>query len=262
MGLYVFPVIHTIKDKEQIFCSEKETWFLKKIENIKETSNMNIDDIFYDKLAYEEYMNKTKSTKLEEIWRTRYSFLYTPRGNVIMYYDVYRMGFAYYSDQSKLSYEILNACAMNYVVQYRCLNFYIDEMTSPNFVDNPIAKIEIEELKKNENNNNNNNNNSNHKMGFKIQTVEPNKNMANLKKVDNKNKKADTISEVPKIKNKFIHVGKISNMNLLKKPVTSKPNILFKTNIKSELMNILEENADAQKNIFSYADYKQMKKNV
>ena len=161
MGLYLFPVINTIKDKEQIFCNEKETWFLKKIENIKEISSMNIDEIFYNKELYEEYMNKTKSTQLEEIWRTRYSFLNTPRGNVIMYYDAYRMGFGYYSDQSKLSYEILNACAMNYVVQYRCLNFYIDELTSPNFTENPIAKLEIEELNKTKNENGNTNNNGN-----------------------------------------------------------------------------------------------------
>jgi hypothetical protein len=41
----------------------------------------------------------------------------TPYGNVIMHYDVFKNGFAYYSDIN-LSYKIINAVAMKYVLTF------------------------------------------------------------------------------------------------------------------------------------------------
>jgi hypothetical protein len=268
MGFYTFKPEFTVLDKEHDFFNKKQEWFLKKIENTENTEkwNINIDEIFYNKNEFEKYMNETKSTYLEKIWKNRISLFYTPRGNVMMCYDAYRMGFSYYSDQSKLSYEILNACAMNYVIQHRCLNFYIDEMTCPDFTKNPIAKNEIEDMKNAETKPSNHANKT--RSGFTIQTIEtkqnPNlKSIENNKQIQNKqNIQNKQTIELPKLKNKFIHVGKISNMNLLKKPMIPKKNILFEKNMKnmkSELMQLLEENATVQNQVLSYLDYKKMK---
>jgi hypothetical protein len=62
----------------------------------------------------------------------------TPRGNVIMYYDVYKQGFAYFSDQM-VTYPILNAMAMKYVVVYGCRDFFLDnQFTAEN---SPLLEI-------------------------------------------------------------------------------------------------------------------------
>lgn len=255
MGLYTFKPEITVLDKEHDFFNKKQDWFLKKIEKMQRNEgkdcNSNIDAIFYNKIEFETYMNHAKCTDLEQIWKNRISLVSTPRGNVMMYYDPYKMGFSYHCDQSKLSYDILNACAMNYVIQHRCLNFYIDEMTSPNLEENIIAKNEIEEIKNSELKNKPMNKS---RIGFTIQPVVSKMN-PNIKSMTSDNKGT---KELPKLKNKFIHVGKISNMNILNVQIIPKKNILFEKNMKSELMYMLEENANVQNEVLSYSDYKKM----
>lgn len=239
LGLYTFKIQYTITDKEHDFFNKKREWFIEKTAKIGNQTNENINPLFYNKILYNEYLNTTnKQTQLEKKWKTRLSFISTPRGNVIMYYDAYKLGFAYYSDQSKLSNEILNACAMQYAVQYRCLDFYVDEATSPNFKENRFVKTVFDEeteadkiIKK--------------PTGFLV---------TNKKQQQDKNTKEKNI-EPPKMKNKYIYVGKLSTIYLLKQPEKPNKNILFK----SDLLNMLEENADVQKNVFSYADYKKLK---
>ena len=51
----------------------------------------------------------------------------TPRGNVIMFYNPYKLGFSYYSDSTGIPYPILNAVAMKYVTVFYCRNFFVDE---------------------------------------------------------------------------------------------------------------------------------------
>jgi hypothetical protein len=59
------------------------------------------------------------NTELEKMWRTRILFENTPRGNVIMFYDPYKLGFSFYCDQKIISYDILNAIATKYVRMFR-----------------------------------------------------------------------------------------------------------------------------------------------
>lgn len=86
--------------------------------------NRNISRIFYQKKEFMEYM-KSENTDLEKEWKTRILFEYTPRGNIVMYYDAYKQGFAYYSDIT-MTYNVLNAVAMKYVSIYGCRDFFID----------------------------------------------------------------------------------------------------------------------------------------
>ena len=92
--------------------------------------NANVDPVLYepDRATLKRIL-ASPDNQLEKQWATRRLLVHSPRGNVCMYYDIYREGFAYYCDQSGLNYRILNAVAMKYVMTYRCLDFFMDEAT-------------------------------------------------------------------------------------------------------------------------------------
>jgi hypothetical protein len=106
----------------------------------------NIDAVFYNKKE----LNKTllvENNHLEKEWKTRIMIDSTPRGNLIMFYDVYKQGFAYYSDQNSMPYSVLNGSAMKYVVMFGCRDFYMDENFLPDGTSSPLAKIFLEDDK-------------------------------------------------------------------------------------------------------------------
>lgn len=80
---------------------------------------------------------------IEKKWKSRILFENTPQGSVIMYYDVYKNGFAYYSNNILMDY-FLNAIAMKYVVLFKCRDFFLDEKLSPTV--SPISAIMEEAL--------------------------------------------------------------------------------------------------------------------
>jgi hypothetical protein len=59
----------------------------------KNTINENIAPIFYNKKDFNNFMMEGE-THVEKIWRTRILFESTPRGNIIMFYDAYKLGFS------------------------------------------------------------------------------------------------------------------------------------------------------------------------
>jgi len=87
--------------------------------------NVNIDPIFYHKHELSDLL-KDDNNYLEKKWRTKILMENTPRGNVVMFYDAFKMGFSYYSDQS-MPYSVLNAVSMKYVVTFYCRDFFMDE---------------------------------------------------------------------------------------------------------------------------------------
>jgi hypothetical protein len=89
------------------------------------TYNENIDAIFYSKPEWTELL-KDENNYLEKKWRTKILIENTPRGNIIMHYDAYKLAFAYYSDQT-VPYQVLNAVAMKYVLTFFCRDFFMDE---------------------------------------------------------------------------------------------------------------------------------------
>ena len=112
--------------------------------NQNNTINANIDCAFYLKELYKEAI-KEQNNALEKIWKQRIIIVATPScGNVIMFFDPYKGGFAYYSDQS-MPYPLLNAVAMKYVVMYRCRDFFLDETVVPADSPSPLLKILAEE---------------------------------------------------------------------------------------------------------------------
>ena len=85
---------------------------------------------------------------IEREWKTRILIDSSPRGNIIMYYDVYKQGFAYYSDQNSIPYCILNAVAMKYVLMFKCRDFYMNTNCLPKDFVSPLAKIFHDDDKK------------------------------------------------------------------------------------------------------------------
>ena len=123
---YKNRLLSTYDDKEEINWNEK------------------IDSIFYDRKLFLEYLKETNS-KLEKEWKSRIVMEMTPVGYIVMHYDIFNEGFAYYCDQSGIPYTVLNSVAMKYVLTYRCRDFFIDENIIPSIKKSPFITFKIEE---------------------------------------------------------------------------------------------------------------------
>jgi hypothetical protein len=163
--------------------------------------NANIDALLYDKDARKRLLHD-ESNETERMWKTRILYEPTPRGNIIMYYDMYRHGFAYYSDQNSIPYSVLNAVAMKYVVTFFCRDFFTDEET-----------ISLERLPKSFEE-------TDEKDKEKKQNGEQ---FAKFKQYrsSSENVTPDTKKEVIKttVKNKFISLGKLYNFQIAQKRI-------------------------------------------
>jgi hypothetical protein len=155
--------------------------------------NSNIDPIFYQKKEFNEFM-KEPNNSLESTWKKRILIEFSPRGNIIMFYDAYKMGFAYYCDQNVISYDILNAVAMKYVMTYRCFSFFIDELILPDSEPNRLKFHYLEDKKESKQND------SFIKLKNYTSTI------SEIKKEDDK------------MKNKFLYLGNIRNFKISQLP--------------------------------------------
>ena len=106
--------------------------------------NQNIDPVYYNIARLRQALEESSYEHEEKRWRSRVLVEYTPLGNIIMNYDVYRFGFSYYSDNNSLNYDLLNAVAMKYVKIFHCLDFFMDET----FYDSPLFDIFFAEKKR------------------------------------------------------------------------------------------------------------------
>jgi hypothetical protein len=119
-------------------------------DSVNSNFSSNIDAVFYDKKKLFQIM-LIENNHLEKEWKTRIMIDTTPRGNLIMFYDVYKQGFAYYSDQNSLPYAVLNGAAMKYVIMFGCRDFYMDEYFLPKDFVSPLVKIFLEDDKPDKN---------------------------------------------------------------------------------------------------------------
>ncbi len=176
--------------------------------------NANINQDIYDKKKLSELL-KDESNELERLWKTRILYESTPRGPVIMFYDIYKQGFAYYSDQSGIPYSILNAVAMKYVVTFFCRDLFFDEITITTEKLSPLVKVFNEEEKKTK------------PKPIQEKSDQPFAKLRNYKteqpivktgnKEDDDEKEKEKERERPKMKNKFISLGKMYNFSIVQK---------------------------------------------
>jgi len=218
------PVLPKKSDIE-IYESNQLPRFLKLFDSESKDSerhNANIDKIMYIPKEFADVL-KDEKNMYENKWKKQILYESTPRGNVIMFYDVYKQGFAYYSDQT-MNYQILNVVAMKYCRYFGCRDFFIDEkilgpFTSP-FIQFQKALEKEEETKKRE----------------KVGEIMPELKNAKLAKfknysVSNPNnpKKGDSEKKEPDpiwVTNKFVCLGKTSNFSFLQKMPLNKQRFL------------------------------------
>lgn len=204
--------------------------------------NANIRPIFYNRDEFKNNINKVDND-LEKEWSSRILIENTPQCNIIMHYNVFNEGFSYYSDQSGISYTILNAIAMKYVLTFRCRDFFIDEKMIPDDQSSPFIeyiredeRIENEKKKKNIDFLTKNTYSTNCLPFAKLKTRE----------------KVGSISintasnEIVISKNKFICKGKIQDCNVLQK---------------LKIKNIKREKQQLDKCFTSYMEYKNYMEN-
>jgi hypothetical protein len=113
-----------IKSKRELFIEKYTTDFDQIAEN--DFYNQNIEPLFYDMKEYNSVM-KGLNNDTEQMWKRRIMNTDTPSGNVIMFYDSYKMGFTYYCRES-IPYAVLNCIAMKYVKLFCCKDFFFDNV--------------------------------------------------------------------------------------------------------------------------------------
>jgi hypothetical protein len=236
----------TIIDETNLYIQNKKTLFERVGADVrKDIYNTNVDSLFFNKKDYSLDMEK-QNNDTEKIWKTRILFESTPRGNIIMYFDVYKLAFAYYCD-TQLPYPVLNAVAMKYVTTFFCRDFFLDD----EFYTSPLIKIHINEENKK-------------KQPLLTDAAKTIKNdlkgapfakfknyaVNNKHNIDNGTNHSNV--QVDFNRNRFVNLGKICNFSFLSIPV--KHNHL--NGFKTHLLDGVQSESELQKQVLSYKDFK------
>jgi hypothetical protein len=143
------PSLEIPKDDTEKYIEKQTSDFLRIFlltEEERREWNGNIDKSCYSLESFQELI-KEETNELELEWKRRLLIESTPRGNIIMFYDMFKQAFAYVSDQH-MNYPILNACAMKYVRMYRCIDFFVDGNILPDNVVSPFVLLQEEAEKR------------------------------------------------------------------------------------------------------------------
>lgn len=252
----------TILDKISQYIEREKNTFIAKCEIMSrdvaahDNYNTNVDTVFYSRKEFDQLIADAGNT-IEKTWKTRILIEYTPHGNIIMFYNPYKLGFSYYSDINNISYPLLNVVAMKYVIQYHCLDIFFDNEVT--VVDSPLIKIHfaqdtaaIKEEKTDEQN-------AKNKDFQKLLKSAP---FIKYKKQLPSNSVADKTPVAEKkeyVRNKFIYLGKTVNFKFLQTTdnrTAGNPLNGFKSNIIDNLSGEVSLN----KSIMNYREYKNSQK--
>ena len=234
--------IENILTQTDQYIEKNKQIFLEKI-NKSDILNSNVQTEFYNKESYQKEVEDVDNN-LEEIWKKKILIENTPRGNIYMYYDAYKMGFAYYSDTNSLPYKILNAVAMKYCITFHCLDFFIDQHILPKDRDSPFIKIHHIEKKKKKKNVDKQIVKDDDLPFAKLRNYEKDKVIGD----DKKEEKAKNI-----ISNVFISMGKVTNdFQPLFIPIKKNKSVQFE----SELIENLNGETSLQKDVLNYKNFK------
>ncbi len=222
------PPQNTEPDFEESY--KKDIDFYKTMTPTYANSNINAD--LYDNSARKTLFAE-ENNQTEKLWKSRILFENTYRGNIIMYYDAFRMSFAYYSDEQIVPYKALYHAALRYVVKFRCRNFFIDMDTFP---ENPMIEIlkkEDEQLKTKTQ--------MQHHGESRPKSANPNPNpvFAKLKTYNTETAKQNK----PKhpFSNKFVRIGKMCEFNILQKPPNKKIEAVNSLLFSDKPMNVVTD---------------------
>ena len=206
----------TITSLSDTYVAKRKQHFLSTYEN-HVNFNESIDPIFNNRKAYKQVM-ETPNNLVEQYWKKRILLENTPRGNIIMYYDAYKLGFVYYCDNASLPYSIINAVVMKYVTTFRCRDFFIDIHVKPESKDSPLIALYNDEPQT-----------KTDKKSLKPTSTA----FAKLKKYREDSSKPAQPQQDQKNTNTIIYQGKICNFSMIqvapKILPTTKTSIVFET---------------------------------
>jgi hypothetical protein len=242
-----------IKSPMEMYVERNLTRFLKTYESTEKYSE-NIDDGFYEKDRLKQMLIQANNP-LEIEWKRRILYETTPRGNIMMHYDPYKLGFVYYSDTNIMNVSLLNAAAMKYCISYRCRDFFVDNGVTPENRDSaliPIHFIEPPAQQKATDKSSTQKLDNSAFAKFKNYSKQTEKSHPNNKKVTIISPTGPTPKDV--CKNRFIYMGKISNMNVLQ-PIKKYTNTI--NGFKSQHLDNLKGETQLQQRVLSYKDFKQ-----
>jgi len=212
----------TLKDKAPVlspkdkYIESRKKSFLGSFETADVNWNSNVELVFSDATKLAEIL-KDPQNELEKRWRSRILIENTPRGNVIMFYDVYKRGFSYYCDQAVMPYDMMNAVAMKYVLTFFCRDFFVDSMVLPSH------------LKTEEDQNQGKEDQGKEDQGKKPNAVKLDKQaFAKFKTYNTATKK---VEEKDKVINCFMHLGASRNWSPIMKIVKPNPINGFQTDM-------------------------------
>jgi len=255
----------TVKTVNDAYFENERVRFLKLYDDSDNHAimNENTDKEFYDYKKYEAIM-VIENNEIEIKWRTRILIENTPRGNIMMYYNSFKRGFAYYSDQQGIPYIILNTMAMKYVRLFRCRDLFTDDQVTPENSPSPFIQIQKDEEK--------------NAMRSKIEETPPEKRIdleklkqgpfAKLKKynlmVETVKPKSDEPAQTTQTSmvdcniNRFLYMGKLTNSSVLQRAPAKK--IVMAQNTQYDYM--FEGEHELQKEVLSYSDFKRKLKSM
>ena len=184
-------------------------------ENQTENQSIKYEDKYKNRYIKLETKNLTPSEK--DNLKNNFVMETTPLGNVIMYYNIDKNGFVYYSD-STIPYRFLETVARKYIISFQCKDpsIYVDEKKPIEIAMDqssdakPIRKVSVNTTNKKvfakfKNYNHPNSIPSTSMIAKNNSNPQPNK------------KTTQSIKEVKENKNKYISEGKIINFSFIKK---------------------------------------------
>ncbi len=211
---YALGKIKLAKKAEPLDYDKKYQKYIKHYnESSHNEANSNIDDCLYDFDKRKEIFSNDKND-IERIWRTRLLYEYTERGNVLMFYNPYKLTFEYYSDAQIIPYKILQYIAKKYVSMNRCRDFYIDMVDKPDNKMFDVLRKEEDALKSKTMKVNDITKLVNKELQNKDNVFESLKDH----RVPIKDKADKPVKEKPvEFSNKYVRLGKISDFNIIQK---------------------------------------------
>lgn len=203
--------------------------------------NLNVDPVFFDKTLLAAALAPEQNA-LETQWRRRLLYENTPRGNIIMYYDPYKLGFAYYSDAASIPYSVLNAAAMRYCLTFACRDLFLDNEITPKKSPSPLISLHLMDPPP-----------PAQKTQSRDKTV-----FARFKNngsnTGTSSTKTNGSGNAPEYaRNRFICQGKIANMQFLQRNPVEKNKM---GGFHSPLLDNLRGETNLQKEVMSYQEFK------
>tara|TARA_B110000967_G_scaffold207760_1_gene257940 strand:- start:1099 stop:1905 length:807 start_codon:yes stop_codon:yes gene_type:complete len=234
IGCFFFPsIFKQIKfiSKEEIYINKQFEQLNKFISSKSDIINTNIDKQIYNNIENPE-------SELINKWKSNIIFESTPHAYIIMYYDLQKRAFIYYTNDS-IPYNILNSVAAKYVTQFYCVDFFVDSKI--NYTSQLQKIIEEKEEKEEEKH-------DKHKQKSNFINSGP-----FLKKKHKGTQEKIETEKIELIFNKFISNGKTYDFSILQK--TNKQNSIL-NNFKSVFIDNFDQEHQLQNNVLSYKEFK------